>query len=96
MFSVRHRYLRGYMIEVYEIINGRENLRIDSFFVMREKNKTKSHRFTIIKQWCNEDIWNYSFSRVMIVDDWSRLPFPVLKSDINLKIIQKKFKNPFN
>ena len=66
MFSVKQRFTRGDLIEVYKMMNGIDNINVDDFFIMRGDNGNRGHRFTIAKQRCNTDIRKYSFAHRVV------------------------------
>lgn len=69
-------------------MNEMEDFHINSFFVMRVQNKTRGHRFTIMKKSCSEDIRKHSLSH-SLVDEWNTLLSSVVERDIfliNLKL----------
>ena len=49
MFSVRHRFLRGDLIEVFKIMNNIDSVNVDNFFEMRGDNGNRGHNFIIKK-----------------------------------------------
>ena len=52
----------GDQIEVYEILNGYENIDSHIFFLIEACKITLQHNFTLVKEQSRLDVRDYSFS----------------------------------
>ena len=66
------RRLRGDQIEVFQILNGYENIDRNIFFRVKEERRTRGHEVTLAKKQCILDIRKCSFSQ-RIVNEWNIL-----------------------
>ena len=57
------RRLRGEQIEMFNILNGYENINRNIFFSLKKDNRTRAHAVTLVKDKCGLDIRKYSFSQ---------------------------------
>ena len=64
------RKLRGDQIEVFEILNGYENIDRNIFFLLKKDSRTRGHE--VAKDQCKLDIRKYSFSK-RIINEWNNL-----------------------
>ena len=53
--------LRGDQIEVFEILNGYENIDRNIFFSVKEERRTRGHGITLAKKQCRLDIRIFFF-----------------------------------
>ena len=64
---------RGDQIEVFEIVNGYEDVDRNMFFKLKEGSKTRGHKAALIKEQCRLDMRKYSFSQ-KVINEWNKLP----------------------
>ena len=57
------RRLRGDQTEVFEILNGYENIDRNMFFSLKKDSRTRGHKVKLLKDQCRLDIMKYSFSQ---------------------------------
>ena len=72
MFSVRRRYLRGDMIQVYKMFEGIDDININDFFEIAIDSSTRGHNRKLKTKYSRLDCRKYSFS-LRVVDLWNRL-----------------------
>ena len=70
--TLETRRLRGDQIEVFNILNGYENIDRNIFFSVKEERRTRGHGVTLAKKQCRLDIRTFSFSQ-RTVNEWNRL-----------------------
>ena len=70
--TLETRRLRGDQIEVFNILNGYENIDRNIFFTVKEERRTRGHGVTLAKKQCRLDIRKFSFSQ-RTVNEWNRL-----------------------
>ena len=80
LYTVSHRFLRGDLIQVFKILKGIDNLNYNKFFVLRGNSCNRGHKFTIVKQRCQQNVRKYSFSH-RVVNEWNSLPSIVVDSE---------------
>ena len=72
------RRKRGDMIEVYKLLNGKENVAYDQFFTIAlDKQHLRGHSLRLSKEGSRLDVRKYSFSQ-RVVNDWNGLPLEVV------------------
>ena len=59
--TLETRRLRGDQIEVFEIVNGYEDVDRNIFFKFKEGSSTRGHIAALVKEQCRLDIGKYSF-----------------------------------
>ena len=64
--------MRGDQIEVFNILNGYENIHRNIFFTVKGERRTRGHGVTLAKKQCRLDIRKFSFSQ-RIVNEWKSL-----------------------
>ena len=62
---------RGDQIEMFNILNGYENID-KNIFPVKEERRTRGHGITLEKKQCRLDIRTFSFSK-RTVNEWNRL-----------------------
>ena len=76
--TLKHRRLRGDMIQVYKLTHGGYNQVIAEGFLTQITNKrTRGHTMTIMKRRSRLNLRKYSFSE-RIVNHWNSLPDAVV------------------
>ena len=68
--TLKSRRLRGDQIEVFNILNGYENIYRNIFFSVKEERRTRGHGVTLTKKQCRLYIRKYS---QRTVNEWNRL-----------------------
>lgn len=82
--TLQKRRLRGDLIETFKLIRGFENLDCRTFFNLSNSNRTRGHRYKLVKNRSRLDIRKYFFSQ-RIVDTWNKLPQVVVEApSVNL------------
>jgi len=71
MFSLKRRYKRGDMIEVYKIFEGLDNLNVSDYFEL-DRGGRRGHSRKLKVKSARLEIRKYSFS-VRVVDLWNKL-----------------------
>ena len=66
------RRLRGDQIELFNILNGYENIDKNILLSVKEERRTRGHGITLAKMQCRLDIRNFLFSQIT-VNEWNRL-----------------------
>ena len=66
------RRLRGDQIEVFQIVNGYEDVDRNMFFKLKE-GRTRGHKAALVKEQCRLDMRKYSFSQ-RVINEWNKLP----------------------
>ena len=61
--TLETRRLRGDQIEVFNILNGYENIDSNFFFEIKESKLTRGHNYTLVKKQSRLDVRTYSFSQ---------------------------------
>lgn len=79
MFSVKGRFLRGDLIQVYKLFSGIDKVDVGNYFTLNE-NRLRGHSRTIWKPSCRLDVRKYHFSN-RIIDTWNKLPENVVNSE---------------
>ena len=80
MFSLRRRYIRGDMIEVYKMFEGLDDLDINEFFEVDEDDRTRGHSRKLKVRYSRLDCRKYFFS-LRAVDLWNKLGSDTVNSD---------------
>ena len=70
--TLETRRLRGDQIEVFNIINGYENIDSNLFFEIKESKITRRHNFTLMKKQSRLNVRKFSFSQSTI-NVWNKL-----------------------
>ena len=77
--SLQYRRLRADVIQVYKIIHGIDRIEISMFFKLANDERTRGHRYNIVKQRCRTNKRKIFFSN-RIVDTWNSLPPEIVES----------------
>jgi hypothetical protein len=80
MYSMKRRYLRGDMIEVYKMFSGLSDLKVEKIFALETENRTRGHSKKLKKSACRLDVRKCSFGH-RVVNIWNKLPESVVESD---------------
>ena len=72
MFSVKRRYVRGDMIEVYKMFEGLDDLDVNDFFEVVGEGRTRGHNRKLKVKYSRLDCRKYFFS-IRAVDLWNKL-----------------------
>jgi ribonuclease P/MRP protein subunit RPP40 len=78
--SLENRRTRGDMIEVFKTLKGINKIEGNRFFVMANNNRTRGHRFKLVKARCRLDIRKNFFSQ-RVINSWNSLPEVVVEAD---------------
>ena len=70
--TLETRRLRGDQIEVFEILNGYENIDSNIFREIKESKITRGHNYTLVKKQSRLDVRKYSFSQ-RTINVWNKL-----------------------
>ena len=70
--TLETRRLRVDQIEVFNILNGYENIDSSIFFEIRQSKITIGHNFTQVKKHSRLDVRKFSFSQ-MTINVWNKL-----------------------
>ena len=62
----------GGQIEVFNILNGYENIDSNIFFEIKKRKITRGHNFTLVKKQSRLDVRKYSFSE-RTINVWNKL-----------------------
>ena len=82
--TLETRRLKGDQIEVFEILNGYENIDRNRFFSLRKDSGNRGHEVKLVKDQCRLDIRKYSFSQRKI-NEWKKLPTDcITASSVNM------------
>ena len=65
--------LRGDQIEVFNIVNGYEDVDRNMFFKLKEVCRTRGHKAALVKEQCRLDMRKYSSSQ-RVINQWNKLP----------------------
>jgi hypothetical protein len=77
LFSLEQRRSRGDMIEVWKILNGRENIDMNELFTLDESSITRTNGFKLVtRRFAMEVAWN-SFS-YRVISEWNAIPHIVV------------------
>ena len=68
--TLETRRLRGDQIEVFNILNGYENIDRNILFTVKEERRTRGHEVPLAKKQCRLDIRQFS---QRTVNEWNRL-----------------------
>ena len=70
--TLETRRLRGDQIEVFNMLNGYENMNRNIFLSIKKDNRTGGHEVTLVKDQCRLDVKKYSFSQ-RTINEWNKL-----------------------
>ena len=70
--TLKSRRLRGDQVEVFQILNGYENIHRNMFFSLKKDTRTRGNEVELVKEQCRLDIRKYSFSQ-RTVNEWNKL-----------------------
>jgi hypothetical protein len=80
LMSLEDRRTRGDMIEVFKIIKGINKSDMSNWFQLANSDRTRGHKFKLVKRGSKRDIRKNFFSQ-RVVNDWNRLPEEVVEAD---------------
>ena len=72
LITLETRRLRGDQIEVFNILNGYENIDFNFFFEIKESKITRGHNFTLVKKQSRLDVRKLSFPQ-RTINVWNNL-----------------------
>ena len=75
--TLSYRRFRGDMIQVYKLLNNKEDLDYRIFFELNDNNNTRGHALKLKTKSCNKDIRKYFFS-LRSIKPWNSLPNAVV------------------
>ena len=81
--TLETRILRGDQIQVFNILNGYENIDYNIFFKINESKITRGLNFTLVKKQSRLDIRKFSFSQ-RTINVWNTLSECVRSSSVNM------------
>ena len=61
--TLETRRLRGDQIEVFNILNGFENVDRNTFFSITKDSRTRRHEVALVKDQCRLDVRKYNFHK---------------------------------
>ena len=70
--TTRNAKIKGGQIEVFNILNGYENIDSYIFFEIKESKITRGHNYTLVKKQSRLDVRKYSFSQ-RTINVWNNL-----------------------
>ena len=70
--TLETRRLRGDQIEVFEIMNGYEDIARKMFFKRKEGSRTRGHKAALVKEQCRLQMRKYSFLQ-RVINEWNKL-----------------------
>ena len=73
--------LRGDQIEVFNIVNGYENVDRNTCMFFKLKEGTRGHKAALVKEQCRLDMRKYSFSQ-KVINEWNKLPNDCVNASI--------------
>ena len=81
--TLETRRLRGDQIEVFNIVNGYENVDRNTcmFFKLKEGSRTREHKAALVKEQCRLDMRKSSFSQ-KVINEWNKLPNDCVNASI--------------
>jgi len=79
LHSLQRRRLRGYLIEIYNILTGKEKIKSDQLFQKATTTELRGHSLKLYKKSSRLELRKHSFSR-RIVDHWNKLPDDVVSA----------------
>ena len=79
MFSVRRRYIRGDMIQVYKMFEKIDDINIEDFFELVSDSSTRGHNRKLKVRYSRLDCRKYFFS-LRVVDLWNKLRYETVNS----------------
>ena len=86
--SLKHRRLRGDMINVYRLLHNMFNLDQAQFFTIDASSRTRGHSFKLYKQQLFKDVRANVFSQ-RVINNWNKLPTEVVTSS-NLSLFKTR------
>ena len=81
--ETRSRRLRGDQIEVFQILNGYENIDRNMFFSLKKDSRTRGHEVKLVKDQCRLDIRKHSFSQ-RTINEWNKLSTDCVTNHVDL------------
>ena len=70
--NTRNATIREGQLEVFNKLNGYENIDSNLFFEIRESKITRGHNFTLVKKQSRLDVRKFSFSQ-RTINVWNKL-----------------------
>lgn len=80
LMNLDDRRTRGDLIEVFKLIKGFSNVDYNQFFQLVDNNRTRGHRYKLVKNRCRTELRKRFFSQ-RVIDVWNKLPSEVVESD---------------
>ena len=80
LITLKERRTRGDLIEVFKMIKGLNKADYTRFFTLEANNRTRGHRFKIVKNRTRLEIRKNFFSQ-RIVNEWNALPALVVEAE---------------
>lgn len=77
--SLQARRNRGDLIQVFKLVKGIDKLDYRTFFQFAESNRTRGHRYKLVKKRCSLNLRKNFFSQ-RVVDIWNKLPESVVEA----------------
>ena len=82
--TLETRRLRGDQIEVFNTLNGYENIDRNMFFSLKKDSRSRRHEVNLVKDQCRLDIRKHSFSQ-WTINEWNKLSTDcVTASSVNM------------
>ena len=81
--SLQERRDRGDLIQVFKLVKGIDKMDYRLFFQFVKSNRTRGHRYKLIKNSCRLELRKIFFSQ-RVIDIWNKLPeFVVEATTVN-------------
>ena len=77
--TLETRRTRADLLQVYKIVNGIDGLKLENFFEIGQKARTRGHSLRFFKKRFKTTLGSYSFGN-RVVNDWNRLPDKIVKA----------------
>ena len=79
LIALEDRRTRGDLIEVYKLINGIDKVDYRNFFELVNSDKTRGHRYKLVKKRCKLEVRRNFFSQ-RVISKWNGLPEHVVQA----------------
>jgi len=80
LISLEDRRTRGDLIQVFKLMKGIDKLDYTNFFVLANSERTRGHRYKVVKGRSRLELRRNFFSQ-RIVNTWNELPEYVVEAD---------------
>jgi hypothetical protein len=80
LIRVQERHIRGDLIQVFKLIKGIDRVDFNKFFQLSDTDRTRGHKYKIIKNRSRLEIRKQFFSQ-RVVNTWNNLPSFVVEAD---------------